>query len=227
MKVVAPIVALIIAQAGSSYEDRRIQGWNVHIRTDLLAADKKGTEKAMSMMTEQMKRITKIVPSDSLNFLRTVPIFISPEYKGIQPRCEYHPGAQWLRDNGRDPNMAKGVEVTNTRIFEPETKRMPLFILHELAHAFHDQLMGFGDKRVIAAFEKASKSGKYDSVRRWDGKMVKHYAMSNPFEYFAEGSEAYFGANDFYPTNREELKSFDPDLYAILDDVWNHPPVKR
>jgi hypothetical protein len=44
--------------------------------------------------------------------------------------------------------------------------------------------------------------------------------MTNAQEYFAEGTESYFGRNDFYPFNRKELKEADPELFGIMQDVW-------
>ena len=40
-------------------------------------------------------------------------------------------------------------------------------------------------------------------------------------EYFAELSEAYFGENDFYPFNREELKAFDLEGFEAIESLWN------
>ena len=42
-------------------------------------------------------------------------------------------------------------------------------------------------------------------------------------EYFAEGSEAYFGTNDFYPFTRAELKQHDPEGFRLLEALWNDP----
>ena len=50
--------------------------------------------------------------------------------------------------------------------------------------------------------------------------MDRAYAMDNPMEYFAETSEAFFSRNDFFPYNRAELKQHDPDVYALLGELW-------
>ena len=41
-----------------------------------------------------------------------------------------------------------------------------------------------------------------------------------PMEYFAEGTEAYFDRNDFYPFVRAELKEHDPVLHDLLEEIW-------
>jgi hypothetical protein len=121
--------------------------------------------------------------------------------------------------------MAKGVEFTNVAIFERECVRMPYFALHELAHAYHDQVLGFRHAGVKAVYDHAKASGAYDSVERWNGadRPITHeraYAMTNEREYFAETTEAYFGRNDFYPFDREELKKCDPEMFNLLRRLW-------
>jgi hypothetical protein len=56
------------------------------------------------------------------------------------------------------------------------------------------------------------------------GHRTRHYALTNHKEYFAEGTEAYFGANDFHPFVRAELKSFDPELHRVLREIWGPLP---
>lgn len=221
------VAAILMTQTDLKREKKTIEGWTVNIRVELLQENKEQTQKALKLMADQFREIKRTVPKPAVKWLQTIPFWISPEYPGVVPRAEYHPGAQWLKENGRDPVMAKGIEVTNVRIFESECKRMPIFLLHELAHAYHDQVLGFGDKRIISAFEHAMASHKYDHVKRWDGKMAKAYAMSDPMEYFAEGTESYFGKNDFYPFDRKELQEADPELFKLMGEIWNQVPKAR
>jgi hypothetical protein len=62
--------------------------------------------------------------------------------------------------------------------------------------------------------------GIYDAVLCRYSPSTKHYGANNRGEYFAESSEAYFGANDFYPFVRAELKEYDPDMYYLLQNLW-------
>jgi hypothetical protein len=212
----------------SPYVTRKILGWTVNVRRELLDTDsaKAETEKAMKLLEVQLDEIVRVVPAKAVAELKKVPLWISPEYPATPPRAEYHPGAGWLRDNHRDPAMAKGVEFTNVRIFEAETRRMPNFALHELAHAFHDRVLpkGFDNSELKAAYETAKNSGKYDRVERQDSEGRKRmdvaYAMTNPQEYFAENTEAYFTRNDFFPFDRNELKEHDPVTLRLIGNLW-------
>ena len=211
----------------SVYETRTIRGWTVHINRELLADDARPTAKAMELLETQLVEIMKAVPKAAVAKLQKVPLYFNPEYPGVRPTAEYHPGAGWLRQTGRDPAMAQAVEFTNVRVFAAEVNRMPWFVLHELAHAYHDRELtkGFGNPQVAAAYARAKESGKYDKVERHHGNgkpntIEKAYAMSNPMEYFAEATEALFGRNDFFPFTREELKKHDPDMHDLLCNLW-------
>jgi dipeptidyl-peptidase 4 len=108
--------------------------------------------------------------------------------------------------------MTKAVEFTNVRIFERETNRKLNFSLHELAHAYHARVLpkGFGNEDIKAAFENAKAKGLYEKTeqRFGDGRSasVRAYAITNPMEYFAECTEAYFCSNDFFPFTRKQLE---------------------
>ena len=214
-----------VAVAGR--QTKSLEGWTVHVSDELLEKDKAATGRALELLTVQLQEITRVVPAAAVAELRKVPLWFSPEYPDVQPRAEYHPGAGWLRENKRDPAMEKGIEFTNVRIFERETKRMPNFALHELAHAYHDRVLpkGFGNAEIKAAFEKAKTAGLYDRVeqRFGDGRSanVRAYAITNPMEYFAECSEAFFSTNDFFPFTREQLAKHDPEMFALLKTLWS------
>ena len=207
-------------------QTKTVEGWTLLISDELLDKQKAATGRAVELLTLQLQEIDRVVPAKAVVELRKVPLWFSPEYPGVQPRAEYHPGAGWLRDNKRDPAMAKAVEFTDIKDFERETKRMPNFTLHELAHAYHDRVLpkGFGNEEIKAAFEKAKAKGLYESVeqRFGDGrsKIVRAYAMTTPMEYFAECTEAFFSTNDFFPFTREQLAKHDPEMFALLKTLW-------
>lgn len=212
------------ATGKKAHADRVLSGWTVHVSTRLMAENATEVEKALQLLQLQLDEIVEKVPAKAVAELRKVPLWISPEYAKTPPRAEYHPGAEWLREHGRDPQMAKGAEFTNVRVFEAECRRMPNFTLHELAHAYHDRVLGFEQAEIVAVFQKAQAGGKYERVQRQDSegrrRLDRAYAMTNAKEYFAECTEAYFSRNDFYPFNREELKAHDPEMFALLGKVW-------
>ena len=211
------------ATSTKSHAERQIAGWTVHVSEDIEAV---ALAKALPLLQAQLEEIVRVAPKKAVAELQKVPLWINPEYPKTQPRAEYHPSADWLRENARDPAMEKAVEFTNVRIFEAECRRMPNFALHELAHAFHHRTlrMSYGNLEIKAAYDKAKSSGKYDRVERKDSegrlRMDHAYAMTTPQEYFAESSEAYFSRNDFFPFTRDELKKHDPEIFKLLEKLW-------
>jgi Asp-tRNA(Asn)/Glu-tRNA(Gln) amidotransferase A subunit family amidase len=207
-------------------QERSVAGWRLFVSQTLLDEHAAATERAIELLEKQLEEIVRVVPSDTVTKLKAVPLYFSVTYAGVDPKAEYHPAAGWLRKHGRDPTMEKAVEFTNVHIFEAETRRMPNFALHELAHAYHDRELadGFGNRDVADTFERARASGTYDRVERQDAEgrrtTDRAYALTNPQEYFAETTEAYFSRNDFFPFCREELEAHDPHACRMLEKLW-------
>lgn len=226
------LICLLLGGTGAPrYQTNMVEGWTVVVNARLLSEEKAATEKALEILRGQLKEIMRVVPGPAVAKLREVTLWLSPEYPGVKPKAEYHPGAVWLRDHGRDPAMVKGIEFTDIKNFEAEARRMPNFTLHELAHAYHDRVLpdGFANAEIKAAFERAKASKAYDKVERWFGNgkpntFERSYAMTNPQEYFAEATEAYFARNDFFPFTRAELKQHDPDMEQLLGKLWGATP---
>lgn len=208
-------------------ETRRIRGWNVLVSRALLADEPQATARALELMETQLAEIERVVPAEAVAELRKVPLYVNPEYPGGKPVAEYHPEAGWLRDHGRDPAMARAVEFSNVLLFEEDTNRMPNFVLHELAHAYHHRVLpdGFDNAEIKAAFDRAKAGGGYDAVERWFGNgkpntRERAYAMTAVPEYFAETTEAFFSRNDFFPFTRDELRRHDPAMHDLLARLW-------
>lgn len=209
-----------------------VRGWTIHLNDELWADSGDATRRMLAILDGQLQRVINVVPKPALQQLREIPIWINPTYSGKRGTAEYHPGKGWLVDNGRNPKMTKAIEITNVNRFPFENRRMPYVLLHELAHGYHDRILsqGYGNAEVKAAFEKARDSGVYNEVDRFTGEKIvkdKAYALSNPMEYFAESTEAYFGKNDFFPFNRKELKENDPHMHDLIQKLWNVPSTKK
>ena len=79
-----------------------------------------------------------------------------------------------------------------------------------------EQILSFEHSEILAAYKKAKESGSYTNVLLYNGETVKHYALTDHIDYFAEGTEAYLYRNDFYSFVRAELKEHDPTLHEAL-----------
>jgi dipeptidyl-peptidase-4 len=176
------------------------------------------------MLASHFQRIAIMIPQDRLKQLQTIEVWIEHDHPDINVEPgPYHPGVGWLVERGFDPRLAKKVHITRAAslLDRRQLAKHPSVILHELSHAFHDQILGgYDEPRILAAYQKAMKAGIYDEVLDHTGRKVRAYAASTPMEYFAEGTEAYFDRNDFYPFVRAELKEHDPVLHDLLEEIW-------
>src|SRR5262249_1098698 len=126
-----------------------------------------------------------------------------------------------------NPEKAGSVEVSNVRNFLSWTHQQPWMVLHELAHAYHHQVLGFDHAAVKDCYEAAVASKKYAEVLHVDGHRRRHYPLRNPQEYFAEAEEAFVGTNHFYRFVGAELKEHDPKAFALLEEVWETRKEKK
>ena len=135
---------------------------------------------------------------------------------------QYHPSAGWLKGNGYSTDLAKCVHIPEAADLPTprNTIEQPWVVLHELAHAYHDQVLGFDDPRIMKAYEVFKKSGHGDKALLYDGTRVKHYGLTDQKEFFAEMTESYFGMDDFFPFNRAELMTAEPEIYELLVAIW-------
>jgi dipeptidyl-peptidase-4 len=199
-----------------------IEGWTVSVDPQLLEGPHSdiGT-KALQMLANHLQRIAILIPEPQLSQMKQLEIWIEYHHPTLGA-MQYHPSEAWLKSNGHDPRLARKVHITRAEslLSRQQMLKHPAVILHELAHAYHDQVLSFDEPRIIDAFKKAEQAGIYEKALLYTGETVRHYALSNHKEYFAEGTEAFFYRNDFYPFVRAELKEHDPVLHDLLSDLW-------
>lgn len=201
---------------------REIEGWTVHVDPQLIEGKhaEQGA-RALTMLANHLQRIAILVPEDRLEKMRKLEIWIEhhhPELGSMQ----YHPNVDWLTSHGYDERLAKKVHIPRAEalLSRHQMIKHPAVVLHELAHAYHDQVLGFDEPRLRKAYDRAMEAGAYEEVQLYTGKKVRHYAATNHKEYFAEGTEAYFYRNDFFPFVRAELEQHDKTLHDLLEEIW-------
>lgn len=201
---------------------REVEGWTVYVEPALIdGAHAKEGAKALSMLANHLQRITILVPAKPLSELRNFEFWVEHDHSRIGG-MSYHPSKDWLMAHDHDPRLTHKIHIARAKqlFSRQQMLKHPAVILHELAHAYHHQVLGFDEPRIRSAYEQAKKAGSYDSVLLYTGKKVRHYALTDHKEYFAEGTEAYFYRNDFYPFVRAELQELDPALHDLLKEIW-------
>jgi hypothetical protein len=208
---------------------QEVEGWTIRVDERLLQKPNEELGKqSLRFLGNKLADIKAVVPADRLKKLQSVTIVLDLNCGDLRP-MQYHPSAGWLTARGYPANLARCVHIP--RAADLPTRRnireQPWVILHELAHAYHDQVLGFEEPRIREAYETYKKSGRGEKTLLYDGRRVRHYALTNQMEFFAEMTEAYFGVNDFFPFNRAELKEAEPEIYALLKKVWEEPTKKE
>ena len=205
----------------SRYETRQIEGWTVLVNQDLLTKEPELADQTLTLLRIQLYHVLRTLPKPVHAPLQSIKIWVEAD-EGHHPCMAYHPGEDWLREHGMNPQKVRSVEIANARNFLTWTKDQPWMVLHELAHGYHHLFLkeGYDNAELKAAFLHAQESKSYEAVLRINGRDDRAYALTNPMEYFAEGTEAYFGTNDFFPYVRSELQRHDPELFRLMKTLW-------
>ena len=203
---------------------KKLEGWTIKVDPKLLEKENKQFKsQVFTALANHLQRIKYILPEAKVKALQKLPIWLDHHYEPLGS-MQYHPGVTWLRANKHDPRLVKHVHIPRAKALlnRGQWAKHPYVILHELAHAYHDQVLenGFQNKAVRDAYKKAKAKGAYEKVLLYSGRTVKHYGLTNQMEYFAECTEAYLGVNDFYPFVRAELNEHDPGMFQLLKKIW-------
>lgn len=237
-KYLAPLVAVIIGISASSPSPvmaeevdkgffdpviKKIEGWTIHVDPQLLPGGDHAKEgkQALKMLANNLQRIKILLPEKILKDVQTLEIWIEHKHPRLSA-MQYHPSKGWLLANKHDPRLAKKVHITRAGalLSRQQMLKHPMVVLHELAHAYHDQILDFDNPEILEVFNKAKEKGLYEKVLLYTGREVKHYGLNNHKEFFAEATESYFYRNDFFPFVRAELKEYDPDCHQLMVDIW-------
>ena len=189
-------------------------------------------QEAIKYIKEDIDHIVSIIPEDALTVMRKRPIWMERNNKHNSSAAWYHTWEGYPESIGDIKEKGKCVEITNYDYYISWTDiNQPLMVLHELCHLYHDQGLGGENNQIIKqAYQNAKekelyKTGwyrgntTYTQPNQWT-KTTDVYCMVTVWEYFAELCEAYWGENDYYPFNKEQLKEHDPEGFAMMESIW-------
>lgn len=213
----------------ASHSPRVIEGWAVRVDDRLLAErNRELGEEILRSLESRLSDVGAVVRPAVLKKLRDVTIVVDMNHGDLVP-MQYHPSAEWLANNGYDEGLARCVHIpVADELLEPrQINVQPWCVLHELAHAYHDQVLGFDEARILEAFADYKASGHGDAALLVTGERVRHYGLTDHKEFFAEMTEAYFGTNDFFPFNRGELMEAEPGIHKLMETIWGPLQTRR
>jgi hypothetical protein len=218
------------AAAVVGYSPTTVQGHSVWISDEFSSKDPGLLKRVLATLKKDFQQIDNLMPAAAKAAISSTAIWLELETGPLGEvsgnGAVYHPSSAWLKKHGQEPAMVRGIQVCSARNYlKWRNGKVGMTVLHELAHAYYHDIKK-ERSQVKVAYKRAAKKGIYNKVgymqsEKKSGQLFKAYAMTNPHEYFAELSEAYFGCNDYFPYNRQQLKEHDPEGYEIVHKIWN------
>ncbi|MBF0443214.1 MAG: hypothetical protein HQK54_14995 [Oligoflexales bacterium] len=213
-----PIVQSDPFEPTSSYTKCDIEGFHVYISAEAFG-DTDLLKRGYDLLRTKFSAINQKIPSKHVEFFKKIKFWI--ELSRTSGAADYHPSEKWLLEHKINPDKAKSIELSNLKHLLEWSDEQPEMLLHELAHAYHFIKLGEDYQPLIKRFNDVQASDLYQQVKHVNGSMKRAYALNNKFEFFAELSEAYWGKNDFYPFQRDDLKAYDKVSYDLLGSIWD------
>jgi len=218
-----------VIRVDTKYVERRIERFVVHLEVDLLN-DTKLCSEVIACLHKDLKRIRELVPAATFHVVNKVHFWVNSKLVyGPRMAPIAHEVPLYLADlgtlveTGNQVRKYRSVEISNAEKYLEYREWQPLFLLHELAHAYHD-FLSHDLPDVLKTYQRAMKAKLYQSVTcvpQIGPSPRRAYAATNQYEYFAELTEAYFGDCDYFPYNRDELEEYDYDGYTLVNTLWN------
>ena len=213
------------------------EGFQFKIREEVYETT--AAQSAMDLLKKNLTEINQLLPESALKVMKKNPIWLEKDL--TDGAAWYHNSKDWLASQGYMTEKWHCVELCNYVHYVSWTKQnQPYMVLHELCHLYHDQALtgGFENLDVKAAYNHAMSAGLYvNTAYRLDkNTLIEHYddyyhqkvyATNNCMEYFSEICEAYWGENDYYPFNYEDLKAYDKQGFALMEKVWGKRADKQ
>jgi len=201
----------------TSYTVKDLAGWKVYIHNSLLPGGEHAETGAAAIkrLTEGMNLLKTWMPRKQLAKLLTVTIWLEWSSTngpwGGTSAYQYHPGIDWLIDMDFNPAKHKCVEFGNAASLSRRSIDSTAdVLLHELAHAYHDQVLTFQDPDILAAYKRCCEGTAYPQ-RDW--------VKSDHKEFFSGVTQRYFGIQE----QRDTLYKRDPVLVEYLRKTWDTP----
>ncbi len=223
-----PAAAVIdFRRPARAYKEIRMGELKVAVEKQLQEEDPATATKALERLKAVRTRTLAALPAKARKQLAEIPFFLmyGPEANGggrdngleyfQKDAPEYHPEL----DRRWGDAIVIYSALNYMRISDLWAQKA---LVHEFAHAYQLEQWPEHQPDIQTAWEHARDSGLYHNVRDAEtGETIENaYALVNQLEYFAELSCMYFARCNYRPTDRGELKSYDPTGYAMIRKLW-------
>lgn len=172
----------------------------------------------LPVLQANLKVLKEVMPEDIYNKFKGDVIYYKPENTSIK------------YVNEKD---FKGVVVgKNIQAFADSVSRnSPNYIVNIYARKYYNEFLSAEQQSAVEKQYNSVVFSKYNLVYWSNGqKLIRDKvpeAKTDAITYFAELSEAYFGTNNFYPFDIEELERFDKDGFELMKTIWGKIDIEK
>lgn len=201
----------------AQYSEINIEGWRVFV-AESLNKDPPTVSLMLGKLEKQLADVKIRVSENAVNILRETDFWLvtSDPYSEREDLVGlFFFSKEWMRDN--DYDVQKHLDVQFNKRFAVNESNSIVF--HELAHAYHARHLEIDDPKIadLFALAKGQATRAFDKCPRGE----TPYAFTDPEEFFATFSQAYFGSTCAYPNNRNIIKLYHPEIALFLKEVWD------
>lgn len=205
--------------SAEDYETVPVMKFEIKVSPEIKKHDPEKGEKMLALLKDKLQDVKAVLPAAAFQSVADAKIWVNRD--AMKSGMCYHGNKGYLSKVGIPIYYHQCIEIQNLNSsYNWLQHPQPWAILHELAHKYHFEVIEENNEVVLEAYHAARDSGLYNKVKHANGQEKMAYAMMNHKEYFAECSEAYFGLNDFFPFNRQELKEHDPQGFEMVEICW-------
>lgn len=207
----------------SSYKTYKIDSFRCFVSDEVMRQEANGTwnTKPLAILSKALKKVNEVYPDKALDLFHRTFLFVDwnkPGALGLYVKGDKGPSDFSKHINCIELNGMKFVtESHNNKKLEPNNAAT-LVLIHELAHCYHHQILGWENGSIKNAYQNAKNKTIFD---------LKSYLMSSDKEYFAELTTAYLDKHYSTPKSKQEIKQKDVIGFALMESIWGNNDDKK
>lgn len=195
-----------------------LHGFTVRVATDFVW--NRETDNAYRYLGKVLDDMETVFPAPALKKMQEKELLLTAD--ATRPAIEYR----------AENEENAGCVVINdlADFYKRSVTNQPYLLVHYLALQYADRFLKGQEGLLENAWQKAVAAGIYDAVDYFDGEKTevrKAEALADKYAYFSELSEAYWGKNDFFPFDYQDIAGFDPDGFRLMETVWGVREIKK
>lgn len=201
---------------GKKYSTYTIENFKCFISDEVMQQNSGSTwvNKPLDLLSRSLRKVNEVYPENAKVLFHKTFIFVDwnkPGALGLYSQGPRGPSDPKTHFNCIDINGMKFItEKNNDKNLQPNNAGT-LVLLHELAHCYHHQVLGWNHELINDSYQNAKNQKLFD---------LKSYLMSSDKEYFAELTTAYLDKHYSVPKTPEEIKEKDIQGYGLMQKIW-------